>query len=79
MPRNWFTYDIRAEGKDGALGPVLLTMATKRRALSAARDLARQTLALDDAAIVVMQRPEGGDRWDDKVIAAFPFAQAGVV
>lgn len=75
MARNWFTYTIHAEGDNGAMGRELLTYTTKRVALKAARDLARQTLALDDAAIVVMQRPEGGDRFDGRVIAVFPFNQ----
>lgn len=75
MPRNWFTYSIRTEGKDGTLGRELATAATQRRALQTARQLAKGE-ALDDAAVVVLRRPESGDHWGDQVIATFKFGEA---
>lgn len=70
--RNWFTYSIQPEAKDGSLRAPVAHATTKRRALAIARGLANGA-ALDDRAIVVMQRPENGDRFDDKVIATFEF------
>lgn len=72
MARNWFTYTIRPEAKDGTLRAPVAHATTKARALKIARGLAKGE-ALDDLGIVVMQRPEGGDRLDDTVIATFEF------
>jgi hypothetical protein len=72
MARNWFTYDIRPELNDGTLDKPVKTYATQRMSLKVARAMARSLSAGDVARIVVLRRPEHGDRWDDIAIAAFP-------